>query len=149
MGGFILALGLQRWNLHRCFALHVILMVGAKPKQMIAGFMLAAALLSMWISNTATAAIFLPIMGGVAVGLGLTEYGEQNVLLLVLSVVLCTTCSFILPVATPPNAIAFASGYVRIGDMLKGGFWLNVIALFLLTLTTYFIAVPVFDLVLP
>ncbi|RSZ64681.1 DASS family sodium-coupled anion symporter [Corynebacterium hylobatis] len=100
-------------------------------------------------SNTATAATFLPIMGGVAVGMGLTEYGEQNVLLLILPVVLCATCSFMLPVATPPNAIAFASGYVRIGDMLKGGFWLNVIALFLVTLTTYFIAVPVFGLVLP
>lgn len=100
-------------------------------------------------SNTATAATFLPIMGGVAMGIGLTEHGDQNVLLLILPVRLCATCSFMLPVATPPNAIAFSSGHVTIGDMVKGGFWLNVTALFLVTLTTYFIAVPVFGLVLP
>lgn len=100
-------------------------------------------------SNTATAATFLPIMGGVAMGIGLTDHGDQNVLLLILPVCLCATCSFMLPVATPPNAIAFSSGHVTIGDMIKGGFWLNVTALFLVTLTTYFIAVPVFGLVLP
>ena len=51
-----------------------------------------------------------------------------------------------LPVATPPNAIAYSSGYVTMGEMLKGGIWLNLIALVLITLATYFIAVPVFGL---
>ena len=50
--------------------------------------------------------------------------------------------------ATPPNAIAFGSGYVKIGDMIKGGVWLNLIAVVLITLATFFIAVPVFGLVL-
>ena len=53
-----------------------------------------------------------------------------------------------LPVATPPNAIAYSSGYVTMSEMIKGGIWLNVIALVLITLATYFIAVPVFGLVL-
>ncbi|MBA4505195.1 SLC13 family permease [Corynebacterium sanguinis] len=97
-------------------------------------------------SNTATAATFLPIMGGVAVGIGLTGGGEINVLLLAIPVALSAPCAFMLPVATPPNAIAYSSGYVTMGEMLKGGIWLNLIALVLITLATYFIAVPVFGL---
>lgn len=99
-------------------------------------------------SNTATAATFLPIMGGVAVGLGLTAGGEQNVLLLTIPVALAATCAFMMPVATPPNAIAYSSGYVKIGDMIKGGAWLNIIALALITASVYFIAIPVFGIVL-
>lgn len=85
-------------------------------------------------------------MGGVAVGIGLTGGGEINVLLLAIPVALSATCAFMLPVATPPNAIAYSSGYVTMGEMLKGGIWLNLIALVLITLATYFIAVPVFGL---
>ncbi len=99
-------------------------------------------------SNTATAATFLPIMGGVAVGIGLTGATEMNVLLLAIPVALSATCAFMLPVATPPNAIAYSSGYVTMGEMLKGGVWLNAIALVLISLATYFIAVPVFGMVL-
>ena len=54
MGGFIIALALERWNLHARIALHVVARAGGKPRLMILGFMVAAALLSMWISNTAT-----------------------------------------------------------------------------------------------
>ncbi|MDY3128275.1 MAG: DASS family sodium-coupled anion symporter [Corynebacterium sp.] len=97
-------------------------------------------------SNTATAATFLPIMGGVAVGIGLTANGDINVLLLAIPVALSATCAFMLPVATPPNAIAYGSGYVTIGQMIKGGLWLNIIACVLITFATYFIAVPVFGL---
>ena len=100
-------------------------------------------------SNTATAATFLPIMGGVAVGIGLTAAGDINVLLLTIPVALSATCAFMLPVATPPNAIAYSSGYVTMGEMIKGGVWLNVIGLVLVTLATYAIAVPVFGLTLP
>lgn len=100
-------------------------------------------------SNTATAATFLPIMGGVAVGIGLTSNGgDMNVLLLTIPVALAATCAFMLPVATPPNAIAYGSGYVKIGDMIKGGVWLNIIGTVLITLTVYLLAVPVFGLVL-
>ena len=99
-------------------------------------------------SNTATAATFLPIMGGVAVGIGLTENGDINVLLLTIPVALAATCAFMLPVATPPNAIAYVSGYVKIGDMIKGGIGLNLIGCVLITITVYLLAVPVFGLVL-
>ena len=99
-------------------------------------------------SNTATAATFLPIMGGVAVGIGLTDATEMNVLLLAIPVALAATCAFMLPVATPPNAIAYSSGYVTMGEMIKGGIWLNAVGMVLISLATYFIAVPVFGLVL-
>lgn len=99
-------------------------------------------------SNTATAAAFLPIIGGVAVGIGLTAAGEQNVLLLTIPVALAATCAFMLPVATPPNAIAFGSGYVKINEMVRAGLWLNIIGIILITLATYLLAIPVFDLVL-
>lgn len=99
-------------------------------------------------SNTATAATFLPIMGGVAVGIGLTANGDINVLLLTIPVALAATCAFMLPVATPPNAIAYGSGYVKIGDMIKGGIWLNLIGCALITVTVYLLAIPVFGLTL-
>lgn len=105
-------------------------------------------ILTEFTSNTATAATFLPIMGGVAVGIGLTEGGEQNVLLLTIPVALAATCAFMMPVATPPNAIAYGSGYVKIGDMIKGGLWLNVIAVILITVCSYLIAIPVFGITL-
>lgn len=61
LGGFLLGLGIQRAGLHRRIALLVLLRVGTSPRGLIGGFMLAAALLSMWISNTATAIMLLPI----------------------------------------------------------------------------------------
>src|SRR5699024_9798773 len=79
-------------------------------------------------SNTATAATFIPVVGGGAMGIG------ADPLLLTVPVALAATCAFMLPVATPPNAVAFGTGYVSIAQMVKGGFWLNVIALVVITL---------------
>ena len=61
LGGFMLALGLERWNLHRRMALTVLKRFGARPSALIGGFLLATAGLSMWVSNTATAMMMLPI----------------------------------------------------------------------------------------
>ena len=94
-------------------------------------------------SNTATAAAFIPVIIGVAGGLG---YTEHNVLLFAIPVALAATCAFMLPVATPPNAIAYGSGYVRIKDMIKAGFWLNIISIFLITAIVMTIGTAVFDL---
>ena len=94
-------------------------------------------------SNTATAAAFLPVIAGVAIGLG---YEGENIMLFTIPVALAATCAFMLPVATPPNAIAYGSGYVRISDMIKAGLWLNIIAIFLITLTIIFLTTAVFGL---
>ncbi len=61
LGGFILALSMQRWNLHRRVALNIILFVGTPPQAIVVGFMIATAFLSMWISNTATTMMMLPV----------------------------------------------------------------------------------------
>lgn len=61
MGGFMIALAMERWGLHRRLALNIVLLVGTKPAALVAGFMIASALLSMWVSNTATVVMMLPI----------------------------------------------------------------------------------------
>ncbi|MGO1638409.1 MAG: SLC13 family permease, partial [Ancrocorticia populi] len=81
-------------------------------------------------SNTATAATFLPVMGGVAAGIG------HDVMLLVVPVALASTCSFMLPHATPPNAVAYSTGYLKMGDMIKTGLIFNIIGIVLITATT-------------
>ena len=61
LGGFMIALSMQTWGLHRRMALHIILRVGSRPDRLVLGFMAASAFLSMWISNTATTVMMLPI----------------------------------------------------------------------------------------
>jgi sodium-dependent dicarboxylate transporter 2/3/5 len=76
LGGFFIAMAMQKWNLHRRIALHIIRIVGLKPRRMILGFMVATAFLSMWISNTATTMMMLPI--AIAVILQLKEVDSED-----------------------------------------------------------------------
>ncbi|QZY27889.1 SLC13 family permease [Nocardioides coralli] len=93
-------------------------------------------------SNTATAATFIPVLGGVAVGIGV----DPTTLLI--PAALAATCAFMLPVGTPPNAIVFGSGAVRISEMARGGAVLNVVGVLLITLFTVAIGPFALDLVL-
>ena len=70
LGGFLLALSVERWNLHRRFALLTLLLFGTRPSRIVAGFMVSTALISMWLSNTATVAMLYPIGLSVAGLLG-------------------------------------------------------------------------------
>ena len=65
-GGFVVALAIQKWNLHRRIALHTIKLVGTQPTRLVLGFMIATAFLSMWMSNTACAMMMFPIGMAVA-----------------------------------------------------------------------------------
>jgi sodium-dependent dicarboxylate transporter 2/3/5 len=60
IGGFLIAYGLERWNLHRRIALKIVLLTGSTPRRMLLGFMLSSYVLSMWIMNTATVTMLLP-----------------------------------------------------------------------------------------
>ena len=91
-------------------------------------------------SNTATTATFLPIIGAAAEGLGIEP------LLLLIPMTLAASCAFMMPVATPPNAIVFGSGEITIAQMCKAGLWLNLVGLGLVMLVVYAVAVPVWNL---
>ena len=84
---------------------------------------LVVLVLTEFTSNTATAATFLPLVGAMAIGLGMDQ------MLLAVPVALAATSAFMMPVATPPNAIAYGSGYVSMGNMVRAGIWLNIVAL--------------------
>lgn len=78
-------------------------------------------------SNTATTAAMVPIFAAVSEGVGLPP------MLLATAAAVSASCAFMLPVATPPNAIVFGSGYVRMRDMMRAGIWLNLICIVLVT----------------
>ncbi|RCV90373.1 anion transporter [Vreelandella rituensis] len=84
-------------------------------------------------SNTATAATFIPVLGGVAVGIG------ADPMTLLIPAAFAATCAFMLPVGTPPNAIVFGTGAVSIAQMARGGIVLNVIGIVLITGFCYMI----------
>jgi sodium-dependent dicarboxylate transporter 2/3/5 len=91
-------------------------------------------------SNTATTAAFLPLVGALAVSLG------DPPLLLIIPATLAASCAFMLPVATPPNAIVFSSGYLEQRDMTRSGFLLNLIGVILVTVAAYSLVLWVFQL---
>ena len=75
MGGFILAIGMQEWGLHRRIALNIIWLIGSRPRSIILGFMISTAVISMWVSNTAATMMMLPIALSV---IELTKNIEHN-----------------------------------------------------------------------
>lgn len=91
-------------------------------------------------SNTATTATLVPILAGLAPGLGVhPDY-------LIFPATIAASCAFMMPVATPPNAIVFGSGYLTIPQMCKAGLWLNLIGIALITVVMYAIIIPLLGL---
>lgn len=112
LGGFLIAMTMQKWNLHRRIALHTIKVVGVSPSRIILGFMIATAFLSMWISNTATAMMMLPIALAVAGQLtGNTIHDQQQShpafgVALMLGIAYAASIGGVATlIGTPPNAI--------------------------------------------
>lgn len=84
-------------------------------------------------SNLATTAMLLPILAPMAVGLGVHPY------FLLVAATLAASCAFMLPVATPPNAVVFGSGHLTIPDMVKAGVWMNFLSILLISLIIYYL----------
>lgn len=107
LGGFLIAMAMQKWNLHRRIALHTIRIVGTSASRTVLGFMLATAFLSMWISNTATAMMMLPI--GLAVIASRHENGDEGNgfgVSLMLGIAYAASIGGVATlIGTPPNAI--------------------------------------------
>jgi sodium-dependent dicarboxylate transporter 2/3/5 len=88
-------------------------------------------------SNVALVAVLAPVVAGIAIGLNIP------ILNVLIPVTMASSCAFMLPMATPPNAIVFASGYVKVNQMVRAGIILNLIAVGLLILYYQFV-IPLF-----
>lgn len=84
-------------------------------------------------SNLATTAMLLPILATMALVL------QVHPFMLMISATLAASCAFMLPVATPPNAVVFGSGHLRIPDMIKAGLWMNLFSIILITILVYYL----------
>lgn len=139
-GGLALAEGFKVTKLAEWIGQQVSLLENAPVLILVIAVATLIIFLTELTSNTATAAMVMPILAAVAIGLG------QNPMLLLIPAAVAASCAFMLPVATPPNAIVFGSGYVTIPQMAKSGFGLNIVSVIIAVAFTYFVAIPVFDI---
>ena len=139
-GGFALAKGFEASGLSEWLGNLLQGAGGMHPLVMIAAVSLLITFLTELTSNTATAQILLPIIAVLAVATHL------HPLLLMLPATLSCSLAFMLPVATPPNAIIFGSGKLRIADMARIGFILNLIGVLVVTSATWMLGRLVFDI---
>lgn len=91
-------------------------------------------------SNLATTAMLLPVLAPMALTIDVHPF------VLMVGAAVAASCAFMLPVATPPNAVVFGSGYLRIPDMVNKGFLMNIISILILTLFVYFVLPELWDI---
>lgn len=139
-GGFALAGGFSSSGLTEWMANQLISLQGSQLILIVFMVTLLVIFLTEVTSNTATASLLLPVMGAFAIAI------QVNPLYLMVAAALSASFAFMLPVATPPNAIAFSSRCITIPQMAKTGFWLNIIGSILITLFVIFYLPRVFNL---
>ncbi len=139
-GGFALAIGFKDSGLSAWFGDSLTFLTGVHPFVVILLVSFIMVMLTELTSNTATTQILLPILAGLAVSL------KINPLFLMIPATISASMAFMLPVATPPNAIVFSSNKISVAQMAKTGFILNIIATILIALFTYFFAPSVFGI---
>ena len=132
-GGLALAEGFKETGLAEWIGQHLSLIEGVSFFVLLLIIVAAVNFLTEVTSNVATASMLLPILASVAIKLDVHPFG------LMVGATLAASCAFMLPVATPPNAVVFGPGYLKIKDMVKAGLWLNILSIILLTLMVYFI----------
>lgn len=139
-GGFALAKGFQVTGLSTFVGNKFAGLAGISPIVMIVLICLTLTFLTELTSNTATTEMILPILASVAVAL------QMNPLFLMVPATLSASCAFMMPVATPPNAIVFGSGRISISEMARIGFFINIIGVGVIALVFYLLASPVFGI---
>ena len=137
-GGLSLAAAVEATGLSAWIGAALSGLSGLPLPLLMLAIVVAVILLTELTSNTATAATFLPVLGGVALGLG------RDPLLLAIPAALAASGAFMLPVATPPNAIVYGSRAVGIEDMVRAGIWLNAVFALLVTAAAYLLLPAVF-----
>ena len=139
-GGFALASGFKESGLSLWFGQQLEGAGHLHPILLIAVICVIITFLTELTSNTATAEMLLPILAALAIAV------RVNPLLLMIPGTLSCSCAFMLPVATPPNAIVFGTERLRISDMARAGFLLNLLGVITITLITYFLGRLVFGI---
>jgi len=135
-GGLSLAAAIQGNGVGEFLASLVADLAGTPSLVIVLSVVTGVVFLTELTSNTATTATLLPVLAALAPGLGLEP------LILIVPAALAASCAFMLPVATPPNAIVFSSGLVRMSEMSRAGFWLNWLAIALITGLVYAVVIP-------
>jgi len=139
-GGFALAEGFTSTGLSNFIGLKLQTMTDFSPIIIVAAVALVMTFLTELTSNTATAQMILPIMASVSV------LAQINPLLLMITATLSASMAFMLPVATPPNTIVFASERLRILDMARVGFVMNLFGVVVISLLVYLMGTVLFGL---
>ena len=139
-GGFALASGFKESGLSLWVGEQLSWLVDFHPLLIIFAISITMTFLTELTSNTATTEMMLPVLAGLSVST------QINPLLLMLPATLSASMAFMLPVATPPNAIVFGTGRLRIIDMARTGFILNIIGAIVISLATYFLGMFLFDI---
>lgn len=132
-GGLALADGFKSSGLAVWLGGQLTLLEGASLIVLLIVLVVAVNFLTEITSNLATTAMLLPILSSLALMI------DVHPLVLMVGATLSASCAFMLPVATPPNAVVFGSGYLRISDMVKKGVWLNLISVVVICLVVYFL----------
>jgi solute carrier family 13 (sodium-dependent dicarboxylate transporter), member 2/3/5 len=136
-GGLSLASAMEQTGLVALAGVKIGEYFGSGMFLLLLGLTLLALFLTEVMSNVALVSIFVPVVAGIAVGAG------QSPLLFAIPVTLASSCAFMLPTATPPNSVVFASGELKVSDMVRTGIWLNLMASALIVLFSYFL-IPLF-----
>ncbi len=130
-GGFALAYGMQNSGLSGWLGDQMGFLGSVPTPLMMLGVALTITFLTEITSNTATTQVMLPILAAVTVSQGIDP------LLILIPATLSASCAFMLPVATPPNAIVFGSGMIPINRMVKTGIWMNLTMTLVIVATVY------------
>lgn len=130
-GGLALAAGIEGSGAAQWAAEQLAVLQGMPPLVVLLVVVTIVIALTTVTSNTATATILMPVMAGLAQGLGLHPY------VLLITSATAASCAFMLPVSTPPTAIVFGSGYIKLTDMVRAGFWLSTAFVGITTVLAY------------
>ena len=136
-GGLSLAAAIRTHGVGEFLGGHLVVLSGVPDVVLVAGVVALLIFLTEITSNTATTATLLPILAGLAPGLGM------DALQLIVPAAIAASCAFMLPVATPPNAVIFGSGQVPVRAMARTGLWLNLLSIAVITGLAQALVLPV------